>query len=196
MESIAPEHILQFIAHRRTTKPEHFTGDPVPEASLVRMLEAANWAPTHGFTEPWRFTVFTGEGIETLLDFYGRLDQGGTINNEVRYAKLRDRFTRCSHIVAISMQRGSNPKIPELEELEAVSCAVQNFWLQAAAEGCGGYWSTGEIAHLHNQEWMEFLGPQAGSTFLGLFLLGVPEAPLREGRRLSTALDKTTWVRE
>lgn len=30
------------------------------------MCEAANWAPTHGITEPWRFVILQGEAIERL----------------------------------------------------------------------------------------------------------------------------------
>lgn len=196
MESLTPDTAFHFIAHRRTVKPEQFSGTPVPEEAVVRMLEAANWAPTHGFTEPWRFTVYTGEGIELLLDFYARLDRGEEPVNEVRMAKLRERFTRCSHILAISMKRGDHPKVPEIEEIAATACAVQNFWLQCHAEGYGGYWSTGAVAHDHNQAWLDFLGPHAGTRFLGLFFLGVPEGPVREGRRLSGILDKTLWVRQ
>ena len=36
-------------------------GAPVPRRVIERALEAANWAPTHGKTEPWRFAVFMGE---------------------------------------------------------------------------------------------------------------------------------------
>ncbi len=32
------------------------------------MLEAANWAPTHGKTEPWRFVVLGRAAQEELLD--------------------------------------------------------------------------------------------------------------------------------
>ena len=35
---------------------------------LRAMLEAANWAPTHGITEPWRFVVLQGEAIDRLGD--------------------------------------------------------------------------------------------------------------------------------
>ncbi len=32
------------------------------------MLEAANWAPTHGRTEPWRYTVLGQEGMQAFAD--------------------------------------------------------------------------------------------------------------------------------
>ena len=32
------------------------------------MLEAANWAPTHGKTEPWRFVVLGRQAQEEMID--------------------------------------------------------------------------------------------------------------------------------
>lgn len=37
-----------------------------PRSVLEEMCEAANWAPTHGITEPWRFVILQGEAIERL----------------------------------------------------------------------------------------------------------------------------------
>ena len=51
--------ITEIIRRRRTVKPTMM--DPnleVPSELLNELLENGNWAPTHGFTEPWRFTIF------------------------------------------------------------------------------------------------------------------------------------------
>ena len=53
--------LFDAIRLRRSIKPEKMKPDPVPRALLDRMLEAANWAPSHGLTEPWRFVVHTGD---------------------------------------------------------------------------------------------------------------------------------------
>ena len=50
--------ILQLIRRRRSIFPKDYSGAPVPRHLIHRALEAANWAPTHGKTEPWRFVVF------------------------------------------------------------------------------------------------------------------------------------------
>ena len=51
---------LELIRSRRSIFPKDLSGMPVPRHLLARGLEAANWAPTHGKTEPWRFVVFAG----------------------------------------------------------------------------------------------------------------------------------------
>ena len=35
---------------------------------VEQLLEAANWAPTHGRTEPWRFVVLGQEAQTALID--------------------------------------------------------------------------------------------------------------------------------
>ena len=40
----------------------------VEHGHVQAMLEAANWAPTHGKTEPWRFVVFSGQGKDRMTN--------------------------------------------------------------------------------------------------------------------------------
>lgn len=40
----------------------------VGRAVVEAMLEAANWAPTHGKTEPWRFVVLGRQSQEEMID--------------------------------------------------------------------------------------------------------------------------------
>ncbi len=35
--------------------PRAFTGEPIPEAELMRLFEAARWAPSSYNSQPWRF---------------------------------------------------------------------------------------------------------------------------------------------
>lgn len=48
-------------------------GATVGRDDIVTMLEAANWAPTHGLTEPWRFVVLGRQGIEAMQDVTDRV---------------------------------------------------------------------------------------------------------------------------
>lgn len=51
---------MLLIKQRRSIFPKDYNGAAVPREAIERALEAANWAPTHGKTESWRFTVFSG----------------------------------------------------------------------------------------------------------------------------------------
>ena len=49
--------LLQLLKRRRSVFPKDFNGRPVPQDAVDLLLEAANQAPSHGNTEPWRFVV-------------------------------------------------------------------------------------------------------------------------------------------
>ncbi|MFT5411314.1 MAG: nitroreductase, partial [Verrucomicrobiales bacterium] len=57
----------RWIRSRRTWKPENMNPQrEVPQALLDTLFENANWAPTHGLTEPWRFKIYRGAAREGL----------------------------------------------------------------------------------------------------------------------------------
>ncbi|MGA0438342.1 MAG: nitroreductase family protein [Limisphaerales bacterium] len=184
------------IRQRRSVKPALMDPEkPVDAALLDTLLENANWAPTHGLTEPWRFTVFTGSARQKLAGFLQGLYQVLTPAHAFKKEKL-EKLGRnpllAPVVLAICMQRGNNSKIPELEEVEAVACAVQNLHLSASAAGLAGFWSTPPI--LSSAEMRAFLGLGDKDACLGLFYLGWPKEgePLPESRR-SPMKDKVTW---
>ena len=63
------EVINQIIRTRRSVFTQQFEPSKVvPDEIIWEALENANWAPNHKFTEPWRFTVFTGNGLQKLAE--------------------------------------------------------------------------------------------------------------------------------
>ncbi len=63
-------NVSGIIRQRRSVKPTFMDPEkPVDATLLDTLLENANWAPTHGLTEPWRFTVFTGSARQKLAGF-------------------------------------------------------------------------------------------------------------------------------
>ena len=74
--SLSITDVNQLIRHRRTIKPitkagePNYQDEPLDEALIQNLLENANWAPTHGLTEPWRFQVFQDQAREPLARFF------------------------------------------------------------------------------------------------------------------------------
>lgn len=187
-------YLKKIIAERRTVKPDTFTGDLIDDHFINQILEQANWAPTHGYTEPWRFVVYKGDALKKLglfLADYNQPDKEAEDFNAVRYERLAKRPTLASHVIGIAMKPGSNPKIPEIEEVSAVSMAVQNMWLMSHALGLAGYWSTGSVAF--SDELRAFMGFDESHQSLGLFYLGKPGKPNPSGRRISDISTKVRW---
>lgn len=188
--------LKNIIAERRTVKPNCFTGEKIDDSVIKQILESANWAPTHGYTEPWRFTVFAEEGLAKLADFYSKLDQpdpNAEDFNVTRFERLKTRSLKCSHVIGIGMKKGDNPKVPEIEEICSVAMAVQNMWLTVHSLGLAGYWSTGSLAF--TDEMRDFFGLSEGDRSLGLFYLGKSAEPHPAGRRVNSIEEKVRWVR-
>lgn len=167
--------INELIRSRRTIYPEQFSERKVHREQLEVILNNALWAPTHGNTQPWRFQVFIEGGREKLSDFLSQTYLDITPSdkqNDIKLAKLRTRPLNASAVIAVWMERQKEGKIKEIEEIEAVACAIQNMHLTCTAYGLGGFWSTPAV--IYHEKMNEFLGIGDLDKCLGLFYIGYP----------------------
>jgi nitroreductase len=181
------------IAHRRTIYPEQFSDRKVHRELVEKLLNAARWAPNHGMTQPWRFVVFTGDARMELSTFLGNLYtelHPGDAFNAMKHQKMVNRPLQSSVVMAVCMARDPKEKIPELEEVEAVACAVQNMALMAAAYGLGLFWATPKLVY-HARMHAHLELPPA-SKCLGLLYLGYPAIEWPKGQRKPIEYF-TTW---
>jgi nitroreductase len=187
--------VLEVIKNRRSIYPEQYSERKVSKEQLEKMLEAARWAPTHKLTQPWRFKVFYGEkALKKFADFHAETYKKITPPedfSEMKYNKLKTRPLMASAVIAVCMER--NPKVPEIEEIEAVACAVQNMHLIATAYGLGAYWGTGGLTY--HPEMKKFLGLKEDDKCLGLFHVGYPKIEWPKGQRKPMEY-YTEWIDE
>ena len=159
--------------------------DPVPREMVELLLENANWAPSHGLTEPWRFHLFSGDSRARLALHLQELYRKHTPADAQRpdkLEKLGQNPLLAPVVITISMHPDPTGKIPEIEEVAAVACAVQNMHLTASALGLGAFWSTPPL--VYTDDMRAFLGLELGDRCLGLFYLGWPQEGLvLESRR-------------
>jgi nitroreductase len=188
--------INELIRNRRSVFQPQFSGEKVDDAVVEAMLENANWAPTHKFTEPWRFLIFTGEGLKQLAEgqaeLYKNVTEADGTFKENRYDNLRTKPMLSSHIIAVAMKRDPAKSVPEVEEVGAVFCAVQNMLLTASAYGVGCYLSTGGITYF--EEAKEFFGLGPDDKLIGFLHVGKIKGNIPEGRR-KPVREKVNWVR-
>jgi nitroreductase len=183
------------IRNRRSVFTNMFTGESVDDEIVRQMLENANWAPTNKLTAPWSFCVFSGGGLRKLAEFQSELYKEISIKDgifvESKYQKLQSKPLLASHIISIGMKRDSKERVPEIEEIEAVACSVQNMYLTATAYGIGCYWGSGGITY--EEKAKAFFGLEVKDRLLGFLYIGVPKIKL-EGKRLPIE-DKVNWIR-
>ena len=185
----------ELIKLRRNVKPQFFSGELVDDQEVKAILESANWAPTHGYTEPWRFVVFSGESKLKLAEFQSNIYKSKTNSEsfeQIKYDKLLKTPDLASHIIAVVVHNSVGTKIPLLEEIVATSCAVQNLLLSAAEKEVAVHWTSGGMTYADEMKF--FLGFENKDAVLGFLYLGKSENRInKEGKRLSTIESKTTW---
>jgi nitroreductase len=181
------------IRNRRSVFTQQFeAGKAIPDELIWQLLENANWAPTHKLTEPWRFTVYSGEGLKILAEQQAAIykEFAGPKFKQGKHEQMQKVPLLCSHVIAVGMKRHND--IPEMEEVAAVACAVQNMHLTATAYGIGGYWSTGGITFIEEAKALFNLG--AEDKLMGFFYLGYIKVPSTSGKR-GNVHDKVNWVK-
>ena len=184
--------IFDLIKKRRSIFPVQYNDTPVLKADIEKVLEAANWAPNHKCTEPWRFKVIQGKAKNRLGTFLSKkYEEVDPKPKAIKIKKLKENPQRASAVIAICMQRDPKESLPEWEEVAAVSMAVQNMWLLCTEMGIGCYWSSpGLIKYMD-----EFFPLAEGEKCLGFFYMGNFDGDLPEGKRNPIA-SKTDWITE
>ncbi len=176
------------IRNRRSMGLSRLKPDAVDRDRIERMLEAANWAPSHGDTEPWRFTVFSGDGRGALAQLFEAASGQEGAGKRAFAAPVWIAIG-----MAPALQDDGSLLMTEEEEVMAVACAVQNLHLMASALGLAGMWhSKGTSVH---PAVARGLGLEPPSRLLGFFMCGWPATDwLTSTRR--PLLEKIRWVEE
>lgn len=186
------ETVSQVIKERRSIFPASYIKKEIPVEVIQQILETANYAPTHKLTQPWRFTVIRKEGLTKLGIELGRIYKEKISPQQFlqkKYDSFAEKTSQADCIIAINM--AVSGKIPEWEELAAVSCAVQNMALTAESLKVGAYWSSPPLI----DDLGDFLGLEANEKCIGLFYMGYHnEAPWVPNR--TSMEEKVKWIEE
>lgn len=185
-----PKLLLDTLAHRRSMGLSRLKPDPVDRHLIEMMLEAANWAPSNDDTEPWRFTVYSGDGREALAEIWAASQE-----HEGGKEGARKRAYAAPVWISIEVEPkldedGNLVGVPE-EELMAVSCAVNNMHLMASTLGLAGMWHSKGLSV--DPKVAEGLGLTGHKRLLGFFMLGWPNIEWPEGSRVPIT-QKVKWV--
>lgn len=145
--------VYRVIAERRDMR--HFLPTPVAAETLHRILNAAHQAPSVGLMQPWRFIRITNKKIRSsihqLVDEERKLTAQaiGEYENTARMAEFMrlkvEGILDCGELLVATLCNKREGHIfgrrtlPEMD-IASVSCAIQNMWLAARAEGLGMGW--------------------------------------------------------
>lgn len=143
---------LYDVINRRRDVRREFTGEPVRDEVLDRVLSAAHAAPSVGLTQPWDFIVIDDLALRQRFQRHVA-DEREMFNATLSEAE-RETFSRIKIegilgaslgiVVTYDPQRGSPAVLGRHAIADAglysTCLAIQNLWLSATAEDLGVGW--------------------------------------------------------
>jgi len=185
--------IKEVIKSRRSIFPSSYNEKEISKEIIQEILESANWAPTHKFTEPWRFRVIRGDArarLGEVLSGWYKENVSAEKFSPIKFKKLKNNPQKAACLIAVCMKRDPKESIPEWEEIASVAMAVQNMYLTCTAHDIGSYWSSTKAILKQN----DFLQLEEGERCLGLFFMGYTDMEIPVGKRESSIDEKVVWM--
>lgn len=205
------EAVYRVITERRDMR-RFLPGSTVDEHVLGRLLAAAHAAPSVGLMQPWRFIRVTDDGLRGKI--HALVDQERIHTAEAlgprgaEFLALKVEGVReCAELFVVALCDGRDRHVfgrrtlPNMD-LASVSCAIQNMWLAARAEGLGMGW----VSIFEPQLLAQLLGMPEDAEPVAILCLGpVPEFPDRpvleieqwtQARPLPEFVSENSWPTE
>ncbi|OBA86367.1 5,6-dimethylbenzimidazole synthase [Mycobacteriaceae bacterium 1482268.1] len=200
--------VYRVIAERRDMRrfiPHSSVADDV----LARLLHAAHAAPSVGLMQPWRFIRITEDAlrkrIHRLVDEERHRTAAALGARGEEFLALKvEGILECAELFVVTLCDNRDAHtfgrrtLPQMD-LASVSCAIQNLWLAARAEGLGMGW----VSLFEPRELAELLGMPPDAEPVAVLCLGpVPEFPPRPmleidqwavGRPLADFVSENSW---
>ncbi|MEE4708641.1 5,6-dimethylbenzimidazole synthase [Pseudomonas alliivorans] len=140
--------VYRAIAERRDMR--HFVVGSVAPELLARLLEAAHQAPSVGLMQPWRFIRISDPALRGRMQAQVEEERVRTAEalgeRTEAFMKLKvEGINDCAEVLVAALMEGREQHIfgrrtlPEMD-MASLSCAIQNLWLAARAEGLGMGW--------------------------------------------------------
>ena len=185
--------VFDLIKRRRSIGK--MTGERPSREQIEKLLEAATHAPNHHNAQPWKFIVLAGGAREELgaimaASLAKRLEETSSENAKARLNKESNKPLRSPVVIVVVSEAPRQPKITEMDNIEAVAASVMNMLLTAEEMGLACMWRTGDAAIDPNvKQWLE-LDP--GDSIVAFLYVGYTAIPRIERVPISFK-QKTTW---
>ena len=133
---------------RRDVRGHNFTNKKIDKEIILSILDAANTAPSVGFSQPWKFLMIKDkEKRKEIFKVFEEENEKAKIifkNNE-KYSSLKLEGIKESYInIAVLYQKTDKHILGQTSQEQmgeySVVCAIQNLWLMARAYNIGIGW--------------------------------------------------------
>lgn len=168
--------IYKVMAERRDMR--HFNGEKLDQQTFLKLLKAAHLAPSVGLMQPWRFIRINRSDIKQNIQRLVETERLNTAEalgpRQAEFLKLKvEGLEQCSELLVAALPDNREEHVfgrrtlPEMD-LASLSCAIQNMWLAARAEGIGMGW----VSIFDPDELKQLLNMPEGSHPVAIICLG------------------------
>ncbi|OGP75299.1 MAG: hypothetical protein A2V86_14140 [Deltaproteobacteria bacterium RBG_16_49_23] len=184
------------IKERRSCR--NFLPEPIEEADIEKILEAASWAPSPLNSQPWEFIVVTNQEVKEKIYAEGERCRKWALEKSgwKWLGSYPLDFLRSTPAIILVVGDPKKTGVDMFMEEGSVgyqaacSAAIQNMHLAATSLGLNSLWFT-----LFDKKAMrEILGIDPGKTPLALVCLGKAGSPPTPTLRKDVK-EKTTYIR-
>lgn len=174
--------------------------EPIDKKQVEQLLQAAIMAPNHHHTEPWKFFVLQGDGRLPLARALAewaktRVDDPDSEAGKKRIDKISKKpLIAPTAIVVVLSPKADNKKAIYLEDVSAVSAAVQNILLEAHGLGLGAIWKSG--AAYYSEPVRKYFNLAEDEEILGVVFVGESDMKTEIQPKRIPVEEKTVWITE
>jgi nitroreductase len=197
-----PEAAMKVIQDRRSIRD--YTDQPIDEADLDLILEAARQAPSGENAQPWRFILVRDQGTRAKLGAIAGGGSGRRFTAEYVTKKMQERFTKLEDeakrkAVFEKLTSGNVSTFLANAPLNIVVCgkkdvwdlpydtsaAIENMLLMVTALGLGACWVIAPCIDIRDEERLKaLLDIPEGFKVISILAIGHPTRPHKPRPRM------------
>ena len=168
--------LLNIMKARRDVRGNRFVNIKIEEKKLEMILEAGIYAPSVGYSQPWKFVVIQDTNIKDniLKNFEDENDKAKEIfKDKELYLKLKLEGIKEAPINIAVLYEESGEEVLGMTSMKqmgeySVVCAIQNMWLMSRALNIGLGW----VSILDEKKVLKELDAPKNSKLIAYLCLG------------------------
>ena len=170
------EALRNIILLRRDVRGNRFLNRKIKNKVMNELLEAANNAPSVGFSQPWKFIIVKSDKKrEKIYNNFQKENKKAkkTFKENKIYPNLKLEGIKESYLnIAVLYKKPKENILGQTTQKKvgeySVVCAIQNFWLMARAHGIGVGW----VSILKPKKIKKILGINDDYKLIGYLTVG------------------------
>ncbi|PIE40693.1 MAG: 5,6-dimethylbenzimidazole synthase [Gammaproteobacteria bacterium] len=138
------------LKNRRDVRGNRFLSDPITDNDIDKLIDAALYSPSVGYSQPWEFVVVRDPAIKKSVQAIFAEENAKAAHEfsdqkQQQYARLKlEGISEAPVNLAVYYNPAQKPVLGQTSMKEmglySVVCAVQNIWLMARAMNIGVGW--------------------------------------------------------